>query len=64
MVKLIALRDFSPDGSRKLKTGERFTMTESSARLLIALNRARLDEEPVTETKRTYKRRDMVAEKD
>lgn len=40
-MELIALQEFSPDCSLKLKVGDRFEMSASSARLLIAMKKAR-----------------------
>lgn len=63
MTKLIAEKDFSPDGSRKLKIGEEFEMSDSAARLLVATRRAKY-KEPITEPLKPnrYKRKDMRAE--
>lgn len=62
-MELIALTNFSPDCSRKLKKNERFEISASSARLLIAMKKARLpDVATDSDPKRKYKRRDMQAE--
>lgn len=65
-MKLIALRDFTPDGSLKLKKGDTFEMSETSGRFLIATHRARVDGSELAELEpkvKAYKRRDMRAEK-
>jgi hypothetical protein len=62
MVNLISLKDFNLDGARKLTKGERFQMSDSSARLLIATKRARRLDTDEVKSKREYKRRDMKAE--
>lgn len=61
-MELIALANFSPDGSRKLKTGEHFEMSASSARLLIALKKAKAANAQNEDPKRKYKTRAMQAE--
>lgn len=58
MTTLIALKSFSPDGSRRIKKGESFTVTDNSAKLLVATKHARYE----TEHTGKYRRRDMRAE--
>lgn len=66
-MKLIALKTFTPDGSRKIKSGESFEISDKSAQYLISTGYARRDVvEPENESpksKREYKRRDLTAEK-
>ena len=61
MTTLIALKSFSPDGSRQIKKNEKFTMSDSSARFLIATKRAKLALETEHMDHGKYKRRDMRA---
>lgn len=65
-MKLIALKEHTPDGSNRYKVGQRFEISAASARLLIALNLAKLDveDDKREDDKRShlYKRRDMKAE--
>lgn len=60
-MKLISLQDQTIDGTRHLKVGEKFEMSDASGRFLIATKRAKIDntEEP---KKGKYNRRDMRAE--
>lgn len=60
MQELIAETDFSPDGSRRLKRGDSFVMSDNSARLLVATKKARYKTERIEPKK--YKRRDMRPE--
>lgn len=61
-MKLIAIVSLSPDGIHRYKKGERFEISDASARLLIATKKAKPDiENP--KSKREYLRRDMEAEK-
>lgn len=66
-MKLIALKEHTPDGSRHLKVGEEFEISVSSANFLIATGRAKLaDDETVEATeepkkKGRYNRRDVRA---
>lgn len=65
-MKLIALKNFSPDGIRELKAGEAFTISDSAGRFLVAIKHAKPVGEgaDAQEEKRgRYKRRDIRAEK-
>lgn len=61
---LIAIKAHTPDGVNHYKVGDRFEMSASSARLLIASKFAKpADPEPGSpEDKKHYKRRDLRAE--
>lgn len=62
-MKLISLKDQNLDGDRKLKKGDKFTMSDASGRFLIATKRAILDTDDDKPPKRkTYSRRDLNAE--
>jgi hypothetical protein len=76
MKELITLRPMTY-GTRRMRAGDSFSATESHARLLVALGRARnivppsippaepdpaVQAEVPTKRKRTYRRRDMKAE--
>lgn len=74
-MKLIALKEHTPDGTNRYKKGQRFEMSAAAARVLIALKLAAPDVETLSttavEAKRTeddskrahlYKRRDLKAE--
>lgn len=66
-MKLIALKDHTPDGVRHLKVGEKFDISVSAGNFLIATGRARPDDEEIVEStdepqkKGRYNRRDMRA---
>lgn len=63
MVQLIATKDHSFDGVRRLKAGQAFTLhSEQIAKLLIATKFARLADIIELRPKREYKRRDMKVE--
>lgn len=64
-MKLIAVKDHTPDGSRKLKAGEPFEISDGAAKLLVASGLAKYAEEAPQQPKAkgSYKRRDMTAEK-
>jgi hypothetical protein len=63
-VELIALKNFSPDGVRSLKKGQRFEISSASARFLIATHRATIAiDDDIIRRKREYKRRDLQAER-
>lgn len=64
MTKVIALKPHSPDGIHRYKTGDRYSISDASARLLIATKRVRVDdrqEDPPKDRKK-YERRDMRPE--
>lgn len=61
LMKLISLQDQTVDGSRHLKTGEEFEMSEASARFLIATKRAKPKESDESKEPKRYNRRDMRA---
>lgn len=60
-IKLIALKDHSPDGARQVKRGEVFEISATAAPILIATKRAEFVDKP-KKSSGTYKRRDMRAE--
>lgn len=67
-MKLIALKDFTPDGVRRLKAGEVFEISDKSSHILIATKRAKPVDKPVEKPsdeekpkKGQYSRRDMRA---
>lgn len=65
MVKVIALKPHSPDGVHKYKTGDVYSISEQSARLLIWTGRVKIyksEESEESPPKRVYKRRDMQPE--
>lgn len=61
MVRLIALKPHTLDGSRRYKTGETYQLSEKSAKLVIAAGLAKLDDGE-KQNKPQYRRRDMRAE--
>jgi hypothetical protein len=66
MVRLMALKSHTVDGSRRYRIGEAYEVSDSAARVLIAFGLARrtdpVDAEPPRK-KNEYRRRDMKAEK-
>lgn len=60
-MKLIALVDFTPDGIRHLKAGDPFEISDTSAKVLVSTNRAKVADEDKPKKGR-YERRDMRAE--
>lgn len=59
-MKVIALKQHSPDGSKHYQPGDVYELSESSARILAAMGFVRIESEA---QKRIYKRRDMKAER-
>lgn len=63
-VKVVALKNHSPDAARRYRAGDVYELTEKSARFMVALGFVRLaDNSPEDTSRRTYKRRDLQAEK-
>ncbi len=60
-MKVIFLKQYNPGGSRIFNKGDVFEFTDQTARFLQKLHVVKLEVE--REEKRTYKRRDMKAER-
>jgi hypothetical protein len=60
-VRVVALTDHTPDGSREYKAGDVYVISESSARLLVKLKLVRIEEDSPS-VKGRYNRRDLRAE--
>lgn len=63
-IKVIALRDHSPNGSDKYKKGQTYEISESAAKILVAthcVKYATVETEP--KKKNEYRTRRMTAEK-
>lgn len=73
MVTVIALKPHSPDGNTRYKTGDRYRISDSAAKVLCAMHYVRIEDttetprsSPPTKTetkeRKKYERRDMRAE--
>ena len=63
MVRLVALKSHTPDGTHRYKPGDTYELSAKSARLVIATKMAKLAEpEEPKKNRREYKRRDLKAE--
>lgn len=62
MIKVVTIKPHNPDGSHHYKVGDVYTVTEHSARVLIAHGLVVIEKETEPEEKKRYKRRDLRAE--
>ena len=66
-IEVRAIKAHSPDGVHRYKVGDRYHVSESAARILVAtkfvkIHQAEPESEAVKESKRHYNRRDLRAE--
>lgn len=62
MVKVVTIKPHNPDGSHHYAVGDVYTVTERTAKVLLAVGFVTLESEPEGDKKTRYKRRDLRAE--